>query len=141
MGGTTLGVYAPLRRIQVQPRDGLTDTPGDTRADLFDAFRKAKAVQEASLNRDTLQLASETLDHILSEEKTQDCLAFAITFAEEHANGKTKANGNEDGDGNGKTAGLYAKKYVLYCRNKNSFLYTSIAVLMPVLQTLLEGSA
>lgn len=62
-----------------------------TRADLFDAFRKAKATTDMGLNRDTLQLASEMLDHILSEEETQDCLTYAQSFVSERANGSTKS--------------------------------------------------
>lgn len=50
-----------------------------TRADLLDVFRKAKAPHMQGLSRDTLRLASEMLNHILTDEELEDCLKYAVT--------------------------------------------------------------
>lgn len=48
-----------------------------TRADLLDVFRKAKRPHAPGLTRDTLRLASEMLNHILTDAELEDCLQFA----------------------------------------------------------------
>jgi glycerol-3-phosphate dehydrogenase len=48
-----------------------------TRADLRDVFRKAKPQHAQGLTRDTLQLASEMLNHVLTQEELEDCLQYA----------------------------------------------------------------
>lgn len=48
-----------------------------TRADLLDVYRKAKAHHAQGLTRDTLRVASEMLNHILTEEELADCLHYA----------------------------------------------------------------
>jgi hypothetical protein len=48
-----------------------------THADLMDVYRKAKPVHAPGLTLNTLQLASEMLNHILTPEEADDCLQFA----------------------------------------------------------------
>lgn len=50
-----------------------------TLADLLDVFRKAKPSHMLGLTRDTLRLASEMLNHILTDEELEDCLKYAAT--------------------------------------------------------------
>lgn len=51
-----------------------------TRADLLDVFRKTKRPHAPGLTQDTLRLASEMLNHILTDAELEDCLQFAATF-------------------------------------------------------------
>lgn len=61
-----------------------------TRADLLDVFRKARSPFAEGLTRDTLRLASEMLNHILTDEELEDCLKYATT-APVSAAGKSRA--------------------------------------------------